>query len=346
MARGDRRGLRILTARATALALICALAEATTIAGPSVWSRAREPVVGAQEEAIDEAQRAVAHYRMISRGRGEESPGAVLALRKARELLAQAIEKGVTDFGVRLLYVGVLRDANANDEAYAVLTKLLADKPPAPLRAEALGDLAILHALAGRREEEIRAYTDALAIEPHAHRRCRLLANRAEALMATGDVTSAVDGYRAALAPLSTRELYFYAPTALFGLGVALDRSGNLEDGLASIKLARAYDPIDHGLRGPDWFFSPAHDSHWYWALGAWSTARSSETWAARAESYDRAVFEWEQYVEIAPEDDRWIPLAKVRLAQVKREQAEMKKRYEAQKKAKAESAAPGPSPR
>lgn len=337
-----RRGRMLLSVAATALAMTCALTESPAIAGPTVWSRARDPRVGVQDELVRDAQKAVMRYRRMLRTAGPQVASiAALMLRDARASLAKVMESGATDFGVRLLYVEVLRDANDNDEAYKVLTKLLQDGPPAPIRAEALGELAILHALGGRREEEIKAYTDALAIEPHAHRRCRLLANRAEALMATGDVTAAVEGYRSALAPLTTLELFYYAPTALFGMGVALDRTGNLEEALVTIKLARAYDPIDKGLRSPDWFFSPSHDSHWYWALGAWSTARGAETWPARAESYDRSVFEWEQYLADAPEDDRWIPLARARLGQVKREQEQMKKRFEAQKKAGVESKPP-----
>ncbi len=333
MAGASRRGRLILSAAATALAMTCAIAETPAIAGPTVWSRARDPRVGVQDDLVRDAQRAVMRYRRMSRNPGQQ-PLAALVRRDAKASLEKVVSSGATDFGVRLLYVEVLRDGNDNDKAYEVLTKLLKDGPPAPIRAEALGELAILHAIAGRREEEIRAYGDALAIEPHAHRRCRLLANRAEALMAMGDVTSAVEGYRAALAPLTNLELYYYAPTALFGMGVALDRTGNLEEGIASIKLARAYDPIDRGLHSPDWFFSPSHDSHWYWALGAWTTGRSAESWAARAEGYFLSVFEWEQYIQSAPPDDRWIPLARARLAQVQREQEQMKKRFEAQKKA------------
>lgn len=318
-----------------AVSLACASSPA--LAGPSVWSRARDPKVGAQDEMARDAQKAVMRYRrMLREGGPRAATLAALVLKDTRQLLAKVVAAGTNDFGVRLLYVGVLRDSNENDEAFAVLTKLLADGPPDAIRADALGELAILHALAGRREQEIRAYTDSLAIEPHAHQRARLLSNRAEAFMATGDVTAAVEGYREALAPLTSLELFWYAPTTLFGMGVALDRSGNLESGLDSIKLARAYDPIDKGLHSPGWFFSPSHDSHWYWALGAWSTARTATLWGARADAYARSVYEWEQYLLNAPADDRWSPLARVRLEAVKREQERMRKAFEVQRKQEA----------
>ena len=328
-----RRAIAIVRTAALALASVT-LASVTLVetahASPTVWGRARDPRLATQEELVRDAQRAVMRYRGMRVRNGMQTEAlAALLLRDARKHLADLVASGSADFGVRLLYAEVLRDARANDEALQVLTKLLADQPPEPIRADALGDLAILYALAGRREEEIRAYTESLKIEPHAHLRSRLLANRAEALMATGDVTAAVEGYREALEPLTSLELYWYAPTTLFGLGVALDRSGYLPAGLDSIKLARAYDPQDKGLQSGSWFFSPEHDSHWYWALGAWSRARSSTEWPVRADQYERAIFEWEAYLAEAPEQDRWIPLARVRLDEVKRERDRMRRAYD-----------------
>ena len=334
MANGAALRRALSLAAATGLAALAVIAPSPALASPTVWSRARDPRVGVQDEMVRDAQKAVMRYRRMRRAGGPQVASlAALLLRDARQQLAKVVASGATDFGVRLLYVGVLRDAHEDDEAFKVLTKLLADGPPDALRADALGELAILHAIAGRREQEIRAYTESLALEPHAHLRSRLLSNRAEALMATGDVTAAVEGYRQALAPLTTLELFWYAPTTLFGMGVALDRSGNLESGIDAIKLARAYDPIDKGLRGPGWFFSPSHDSHWYWALGAWSSARTATLWGARADAFERSVFEWEQYIQEAPADDRWIPLAHVRLAAVKSEQERMRKAFEIQRK-------------
>ncbi|MFO0587476.1 MAG: hypothetical protein U0441_08050 [Polyangiaceae bacterium] len=330
-----RRAIAIVRTTALALTTITIAAVATpkaAHASPSVWARARDPRLSQRDAIMVDAQKAVLRYRELrSRGGPQTEALAAVILRDARQHLGDLVASGAADFAARLLYAEVLRDARANDEALKILTKLIADNPPEPIRADALGDLAILHALAGRREEEIRAYTESLKIEPHAHLRSRLLANRAEALMATGDITAAIEGYREALAPLTSLELYWYAPTTLFGLGVALDRSGDLPGALDSIKLARAYDPHDKGLQSGSWFFSPAHDSHWYWALGAWSRARSSTEWPVRADQYERAVFEWETYLADAPADDRWIPLARVRLDEVKRERDHMRKAYDAE---------------
>ena len=324
--------------RTIALVVVAAAASiypASASAEPSVWSRAREPALVKEADLVREAQRAVLRYRRLRQTMGPQTSSiAEMMLRDARRALEQVVKAGTRDFGVRMLHVEVLRDSKMKDEALEAVKELLADDPPAPIRADALAELALLHAYAGRREEEIKAYTDALAVEPHAAARSRLLANRAEALMALGDVTAAVEGYREALAPLTTAELFWIGPTALFGLGVALDRLGNLEDAFRSVRLARSYDPTDRGLRKDSWFWSPAQDEHWYFALGAWTCARFSEGWAVRADCFDQSVRRWEDYLTAAPPDDRWVPLARVRLAAVTKERDHFHKQFEAWRKA------------
>lgn len=326
------RRLRSLRAAPAFVAALCALAiAAPAAAAPSVWAKASDPRSVAAEEVMRQALKADLRFHQMARSAGRGA--APLVLREAKAKLAEIVAAGTRDFGARLLYVELLRDSNEHEEALTILKKLLKEDPPAPIRADVLAETAICHAIAGRREEEIAAYSGALAVQPHAASRARLLANRAEAFMAMGDLQAAVDGYREALAPLTTLEMFQIGSTTLFGLGVALDRVGNLQAGLDAVKLARSYDPIDRRLRPPDWFFSPAWDAHWYWALGGWVTGRSSSLWAARAEGYAKSVSEWELYILEAPQDDRWIPLARVRLAAVKREQAEMMKAYEVERK-------------
>src|SRR5690606_13296059 len=108
--------------------------------------------------------------------------------------------------------------------------------------ADALRALAICYARLGRHDEEIAAYAEALVIEPHADVRAVLLANRAEAFMVRGDILSAVRGYRQSLQEAPGSDA---APTTLWGLAVALDRSGDFSGALERIALARTYDAID-----------------------------------------------------------------------------------------------------
>jgi tetratricopeptide (TPR) repeat protein len=331
-------GRRWISCALTMIAASLGAAVATPAhAEPSVWVRAREPRVTMQDALVRDAERAYKNYRRRALSRSSPMPSlAALELRDTREALARAVNAGARDFSLRMFYAAVLRDSLERDEALKVLQKLLADAPPDPIRAEALADLAILHAHAGRRDEEIRAYTQALALEPHGLARHQLIANRAEAMMALGDVTAAVEGYRAALAVLTTVEMFWRGSTTLFSLGVALDRSGNPDAGMESIRLARSYDPHDKGLSRGSWFFSPAYDAHWYRALGSWTCGRSGTGWALRAECYEKAIAEWELYIESAPETDPWAMLARVRLATVKREREELKRAFEAHKRSEA----------
>lgn len=304
-------------------------------AGPSIWKRAQDPQISVHNDQIREAQKALFRYRRMRYGGDPQMPSlAELVLRDARRDLARIVQAGPVEFSVRLLYAQVLYESRAYDDAVVVLEKLLADHPPAPIRADALGDLAVLHAHAGRREQEIAAYTKALEIEPHSGARGRLLANRAEALMAIGDIIGSIEGYRESLSAVTTLEMYLSGSTTLFGLGVALDRSGNPEAGMQAVDLARSYDPADRGLRRPSWFFSPPHDGHWYWALGAWTCARRGSGWAARSECYERSLDEWQRYIDKAPDSDPWVSLARVRKQTVMRERERFEKDFERQKKA------------
>jgi tetratricopeptide (TPR) repeat protein len=191
--------------------------------------------------------------------------------------------------------------------------------------------LAIQYARLGRPKDEIAAYGEALRVQPVAGERSVLLANRAEAYMLLGDVTSAIAGYRASLALLTSDYLLFNAaPTTLWGLAVALDRSGDLDGGLETVRLARAYDPRDARLDGPSWFFLPAYDKYWYHALGHWAVARKADVDAVRAEAYSHAVTNWEEYVAAASrdgKDDKWVDIARVRLKQCEKERDEFLKR-------------------
>jgi tetratricopeptide (TPR) repeat protein len=188
-----------------------------------------------------------------------------------------------------------------------LLEDVLRERPPAVLRARILARLALAYGQAGRIADEIAAYSEALAVEPLADDRARLLANRAEALMHAGNIAGAIAGYREALTVRSA------APTTLWGLAVALDRSGDLERALAAVSLARVYDPADKEINGPDWVYVPPHDKFWYEALGYWSRARSADVEGDRGDAYARAVQAWKAYAANAARDDRWLDLGRLR---------------------------------
>lgn len=290
--------------------------------------RARDPDLARRDAAIKEVESLLlrnerlqddSHYPEQYR-----ATMASLALRDARKILEQAGAMTSRDPMLRYRLAQVLYDLRDYPRALEVYASIARSPSlPAPFRASALSALGTCYAHVGRRDEEIKAYTEALALTATGSSRATILANRAEAFMGRGDLTEAIQGYREALAALSSAhpvEMILYGVTPLWGLGVALDRAGDLEGALRSIRLAREYDPNDQQINRPGWFYSPPHDEAWYAALGHWSRARQATVESPRADAFARAIEAWERYIETAPEGDVWVPLAKARLRACEKE--------------------------
>jgi len=333
--------LRVVAVLALGGLGVVAAPSAPAEAAPSVWTRAREPGFEQRRALLAEAEALLIRYDRLLRSPLADSVRQVgpLWLRQARALYEQAGAPTARDPFLRLRYAGLLEDLADYPAATRAFEALLRTDPPLPVQADAWRELAVCYARLGRHQDEIKAYAEALALEPHSGPRAILHANRAEAYMALGDIISAIAGYRAALSGLSTREMFRYGVTTLWGLGVALDRSGDLEGALEHITLARSYDRTDQQLNGPGWFYVPAHDEAWYTALGHWQAARTAELGAARAEAYNQAVAAWEDYLARAPGEDQWAPLARARLAQCEKE------RDDARRRALSVRSAPAPAP-
>lgn len=319
--------------RLVAIALF--LCAGPAAAEPSIWARTRRSDDEARRALVAEADalqlkyhRLVSERRQHSLDRREVEALGGMYLQRAAELLEQAGAARSSDPFLRLELADVYGLLGKNELAIPVLEGLLRADPPPVLRTRAWASLAVAYAHAGRIEDEIRAYGKALEEQPVARERSRLLANRAEAYMLLGDITAAVEGYRAALALLSSDYLLFgTGPTTLWGLAVALDRSGDLDGGLEAVRLARSYDPLDRQINGPNWFYVPDYDRYWYAALGHWAVARKADVASVRAEAYGRAVAALEEFVGRAARDDKWLPLARVRLKQCEKERAAFLKR-------------------
>lgn len=313
--------------RSAALALAAALllfGVHDAAADPSIWSQARSADQGRLATAVADAEALQLKYRHITRTHPDEDGAVVgeLFLRQAREVLEQAGAARSPDPRVRYQLAEVRH--LLHDEAAAVKlfeTVVTVETTPQSIRAEAYSQLAEAYTRLGRFDDEIRAYDAALRFEPQPFARARLLANRAESYMAIGDITAAVDGYRGAIGLLSAPiEMFTLGPTTLWGLAVALDRSGDLDGALEAIRLARTYDPLDRNLNGPGWFYVPAYDRFYYQALGHWSAARRATLSAVRAAEYLSAVAHWQEYLDSAAPDDRWIGVARARLRQSEKE--------------------------
>lgn len=327
---------RRLRAGGLAALLLCTTVTATAGAdSPSIWTRARRPDVDQRADLVAEAEslqlRAVGlHSRRARRDFDPQELASLseMYLTRAALLLEEAGARTSSDLFARFQLAEVYGLLARPAKSAALLESIVRGGAPPVLRARAHAQLAIEYAHVGRIDDEITQYGEALRLQPIPHERSRLLANRAEAYMLLGDVTAAVGGYRDALALLSTDHMLFGSgPTTLWGLAVALDRSGDLDGGLESVRLARSYDPRDEQINGEGWFFLPDHDRYWYGALGHWMVARKTDMGSVRADAYTHAVTDWEAYVSHAAREDPWVAVARVRLAQCKKEQAEFLRR-------------------
>jgi tetratricopeptide (TPR) repeat protein len=293
-----------------------------------VWKRARQPQLEQQRELVAEAESYELRYQQqlgIGHPVLDRAEVAVLGdmyLTRAAELLEKAGAATASDPFLRYRLASVYAMQKRPARAVVLLESIARADPPAPLRASVFFDLALAYAHLGRVEDEIKAYGEALDVQPLNHERALLFANRAEAYMLLGDITSAVAGYRASLALLSSDSLSFRGgATTLWGLAVALDRSGDLDSGLDAVRLARTYDPKDEQINGAGWFYMPPYDRHWYEALGHWQVARKVDVvTAVRADAYGRAMASWEEYLANAAPTNQWLPLARVRLKQCQKE--------------------------
>jgi tetratricopeptide (TPR) repeat protein len=304
-------------------AVLFLLSSAGAEASPSRWARARDPEIDRRATLLADAEALALKFRhSVDTAKFEDGQGdAQMYLQKARDLLEQGGAARSRDPVLRYRLAEIYNLLQDDEKAVPLFKALLRDNPPAPVRADAYSSLAISYARLGQHEEEIKAYGQALLLEPHTRQRARLLANRAEAYMAIGEITPAVEGYRAALSLLSSVDMIFgLGPTTLWGLAVALDRTGDLDSGLDAVRLARTYDPADKRINGPGWFYVPPYDKYYYQALGHWSAARAAELNAAKAEGYSRAIAAWEEYIASAAPEDRWLALARARLRQCEKE--------------------------
>lgn len=303
-----------------------------------MWAQARAGDQGRLAVAVADAEALQLKFQRITRSRPDEDGAAVgeLFLRQARELLEQNGAARSPDLLVRYQLAEIRHLLRDEAGAIKLFESVVAvEATPPSMRAEAYSQLAEAYTRLGRFEEELRAYDAALRFEAQPFARARLLANRAESFMAIGDISAAVDGYRGALGLLSAPiEMFTLGPTTMWGLAVALDRSGDLDGALEAIRLARTYDPLDKNLNGPGWFYVPAYDRFYYQALGHWSAARRATLPAARAEEYLSAVARWQEYLDSAAPDDRWIGVARARLLQSEKEREQSLRAAKAKAKA------------
>ena len=312
-------------------AFAVALATSTLAVGParsdtppSMWDRAKDPSLSASYRVHVEVQR-----RLAQRDRFDVSDS---QLRTVRALLERYDAEKSNDPRLRFDLGVVYLRLEEYEKSAKTLSRVLADFPDHPAAEEGWLRLAFACGHTGDHDCERRAYTQVLQQATDELSRATPTLNLAETEMHLGNLREAVEGYREALRIAGRVPSRETAPLAVWGLAVALDRSGDRVGGEKEARFARDLERsmgVPNLLRTEGVFFVPAYEIHWYEGLGASAQAKHatspSETvrlWRAAEQSFSSYV----RFGELAK--DRWLELAKLRLAAAKSEREKAEKKY------------------
>ncbi|MBS2013411.1 MAG: tetratricopeptide repeat protein [Deltaproteobacteria bacterium] len=313
-----------------------AIARADT--PPSHWDRARDPDVGAAYKLHVSVQRRLSEEDFVERFRPFSAPEEAAKLGERDKLLRyiqrQTEQKKPVDLRLRLdlgriyLELGSTHGRENFGKAVSVLKAALESAPDHPAAENAWLDLAFACGHVGDHVCERKAYVEVLRRETEDLRRATPSLNLAETEMHLGNLVEAVALYRETLRLAGRFPSGNTAALAVWGLAVALDRSG---DSVAAEKEARFALELERSmnhprlLRSQNVFFVPAYEIHWYEGLGWSAAAKTAPSPAESLRLWRLAEASFASYVRLADSNDRWLALANVRLANAKaaREAAE-----------------------
>lgn len=305
---------------------------------PSVWDRARDPSVGDTYRVHLEVQRRLATgatARAFGFSASDESQKDTVRAMLER-LHADKSPDARLRFDLGLVYL-LLSNSQAPTyykRAAEVLGEALAFAPDHPAAEEGWSRLAEACGHIGDHDCERRSYNQVLRLTTEEGDRGTSTLNLAETEMHLGNLKEAIEGYREALRIASRSPSRTLAPLAMWGMAVALDRSGDRigadKEALAVLELQTS-SGLNGLLRSSGVFFYPDYELAWYDAVGASALARKpGATPAEVALHWKTAEDAFASYVRAASRPgvtDRWLELAKVRLAAAKLEREKAEKR-------------------
>lgn len=303
---------------------------------PSIWDRAKDPTAEATFRAHVEVRallREVATMQKqleMQRELRFQIYEPLIARHCSRALQLLEAQGGENSKDVRIrLDLGELYFEQKNFLRSAeVLKKALADAPNHSASEEGWLTLAFACGHLGDHTCEKKAYVEVLHRVSEEVLRATPTLNLAETDMHLGNLKEAIEGYRDALR-ISGRTMHREtAPLAVWGLAVALDRSG---DRASAEKEARFALELEESMGRPQIlhstgvFFVPAYEIHYYDGLGAFARGKVAKSAAEAAKYFGRAESAFGRYARSADGSDRWLEMAKSRLAASKteREKAE-----------------------
>jgi tetratricopeptide (TPR) repeat protein len=293
---------------ALALALFASFAaNATELdAAPSLWERARNP------NARTEARLLVGLERLLD-ARELAGPDVETADRIARAAVAMIdLTKVHTPADPRLAFVmaRALLDAHVgrDPEAEALLETAVARLPVSSLLAAAWHDLGVARALRGDYAGARDAQTHVLDLAWAPDERALAYYYRAASEVRLGELALAQNDYRAAAERAHQPEIQ---GLSRFGIGVVLERDGDLPSAFTALEQGLALYPSDDPLELTGIFFAPPYERFYLAALIAMTRARSENDPVMRRVAYERSVAAWGAYLVAAPADEPWVANAR-----------------------------------
>lgn len=325
---------------ALALATLCALGPASARADtpPSAWDRVREPAVADTYRLHVEVQRRMAAIDPRDLGKIGRGDVADAILGGTISMLERAGARTSKDVRLRFDLGWLYLEARMHAKAIEVLDAALRDAPEHPAAERAWLNLAFACGHLGDHACERRAYLEVLRHATEEPARLTPTLNLAETEMHLGNLREAVEGYREAMRLASRLPSRDSPALAAWGLAVALDRSGDRvgaeREARFALQLEQSAGYRPRGglsvLRSQGVFFFPDYEVYWYEGLGALAQARAAKSAAeavALLRDAERAYGRFVQGAERSREPDRWLAIARARLAAVKVEREAAEKR-------------------
>lgn len=284
---------------AARLAAWLLLATSGASAEPSLWQIARDPDERARARA---RQRAEQLFDQAGARRADPEALRDLALGSAALL---ELSGGARRDPWQMVLLGrVLLEAEPRRarEAMQLVEQGLRRLPDSDFKRESWFDLGVGALQSGDNARALRAFTAALALAWDQDDRANVYRNRGKAQMLSGDLQAAVEDFRRAVK--LARELK-YVVLSHYGLGVALERSGDYPQGLqevaraAAIRLPAPPYPSEDALDLP-WLWTPEYDVHYFRALSAMAAAKDAPALDERLAAYEAALASWERYLPAA----------------------------------------------
>ena len=301
-------------------ASLFSIVDANADTPPNVWDAARDPTIRDRYALHLNVRESIQLDRQTS-GLGTSSHRAPIMRARVMLEIAHAAESDdvLLRFDLGEVY-SLLKDY---DRAIEVLGAALELAPDHPAALEALNALANSYANLDRSADEVVVYERFLSRATDERSRAVAMLNLAEAEMHLGRLSDAIGDYR------ETIQLATSLPNmieledntgvlAVWGLAVALDRSGDEAGGANQAKLAEQLDPNDRIIgHGANVFFVPSYERLWYLGLGAAERARQASTVKEAVDRWGRVEAIWAKYVEESEKasrtsaKDRWLSQAK-----------------------------------